>query len=695
MNKRAAATLMSLLVALGLLVAVESASSGANVPSRITVASKHRVVVSAAVRQLSAGGQHGCAVLSTGRLSCWGDGTYGQLDGPSGSARATPVAAGGSTTWTQVSAGGSHTCGVTSSHRVRCWGLNHFGALGNGKTKATSARVKVKKGKHYASVAAGWFQTCGIRLDHSMRCWGDNRAGELGTGDSKRYAKPQRVKGGQGWAQVATGGWNTCGVKLDGSLWCWGGNQWGQLGNGTYTGANHPVRVGVRSDWAQVASTWSHTCAVTRGGETWCWGNNNESQLGNGGRTSSAVPVRVATSARARQVAVGEGTSCLLDTAGRVLCWGYNGYGQIGDRSTLVHPVPVVRSTGVTAISAGWLYTCDLRSGGSVTCYGDNETGQLGNGTVSDTAYPLAPGAVISARSDTDPTTGPTTGPTTDPTPPTTTSALPTPAPSPVPTAPNPTSYTMAPGAPTDFELGTFNILGNQHTTPGTDEDYRAPARLRAEWTAQAIDYLGLDVVATQEAQAQQLAWILKASHGQLASYATPDKGTRWTEAALLWRTSAFTALQTKQVWTPYITQLMPRPLVLLQNRATGRQMWVLAIHNAPWSTKAQQKKRNHAMATQVAKVQNLTAKGYPVFYIGDFNEKSKAFCTVMTKTSLRTPQGGKIGRNGVCKPPHNTRLDWLFGSNGVVWSGYEQTRTPLVANATDHFLQRAHVHLP
>ena len=67
-------------------MAVESASSGANVQTRITVAKKHRVVVSAPVRQLSAGGQHGCAVLSSGRLSCWGDGSYGQLNGPSGSA---------------------------------------------------------------------------------------------------------------------------------------------------------------------------------------------------------------------------------------------------------------------------------------------------------------------------------------------------------------------------------------------------------------------------------------------------------------------------------------------------------------------------------------------------------------------------------------------------------------------------------
>jgi len=687
-NTRVAALLTSLLVALGLLVVVEGASSGARPPARITVAATHRVATSAPVKQLSAGGQHGCAITTSSALTCWGDNTYGQLTGPKGATASTPVAVGNARNWVQVSAGGSHTCAVTANHRLQCWGLNHFGGLGNGRTKTTNKRVKVFKAKRYASVAAGWYQTCAIRMNHRMTCWGENRNGELGTGNHKRAVKPQQVKGKQGWSQVAVGGWNTCGVKLDGSLWCWGGNQWGQLGIGSYSDAAKPVRVGTRTDWSQVSATWSHTCAITRGGQVWCWGNNNESQLGNGTQTASTVPVQVATTAVTAQVAVGEGTSCLLDSTGRVLCWGYNGYGQIGDASTLVHTTPVVRSTGVSAISAGWLYTCDLKTGGAVTCYGDNETGQLGNGTLTDTAYPLAPGAVIGARTlGRDETT-----PASDPSASTTPVADPTPTVSPTP---DPTSYTLAPGAATDFRLSTFNLLGNQHTLPGTDEDYRAPSRIRAEWTAQALDLLGLDVVGTQEAQAQQLGWILKATHGEFTSYATPEQGNRWTEAALLWRTSAFTAIRTQHFNAPYLQVAMPRPLVLLQSRATGRQMWVMDVHNAPWKSKAQQKKRDAAMKIEVAKVQRYTKNGVAFFFVGDFNEKAKAFCTVLANTSLRSPQHGRIMRGGVCKPPVNQRIDWLFGSNGVTWSNYAQTRTPLVANATDHWVQVASVHLP
>ena len=681
MNTRAAALLTTLVVALGILVAVGGSSSGAHPPQQVALAAKHRVIT-APVRQLSAGGQHGCAIGSSGALTCWGDGSFGQLTGPTRGATATPIAVGGAHNWAQVSAGGSHTCGITLSHRLQCWGLNRFGDLGNGRTKATSKRVRVFQGRHYASVAAGFYQTCGIRLNHTMYCWGDNRYGELGTGNHTRFARPHKVKGRQGWAQVTAGGWNTCGIKLDGSLWCWGGNQWGQVGNGSTSSVDHPVRIGTTT-FAQVSASWSHTCAVTRTGQVWCWGNNNQYQLGNGTRTSSSVPVHVATTATARQVGVGEGTSCLLDTGGRVLCWGYNGYGQIGDASTMIHPRPVVRSTGVSAISAGWLYTCDLRAAGTVTCYGDNETGQLGNGTLTDTAYPTARvAAPRTAARDELPV---------DPTP---TTTAPTPTPTTVPT-PDPTSYTMTPGAPTDFRLATFNVLGNEHTLPGTDEDYRAPARIRAEWTAQALDLLDLDVVGTQEAQAQQLAWILKATHGEFTAYSAPEQGNRFTEASLLWRTSAFTAVETRHVVTPYIKVPMPRPLVKLQSRATGRQLWVMDIHNAPWKSRPQQRKRTQGVTAQIKKLQRLTKQGYPVYYLGDFNEKARAFCQVIENSSLRSPQGGRITRAGVCKAPRGQRVDWIFGSNGTTWSGYQQTRTPLVANATDHWVQTVSVHVP
>jgi alpha-tubulin suppressor-like RCC1 family protein/endonuclease/exonuclease/phosphatase family metal-dependent hydrolase len=688
-NARAAALLTTLVVALGFLVAFQTSSSGAKAPRRVAVAAHHRVAVPSPVTQLSAGGQHGCAISTAHTLSCWGDDTYGQLSGPVRGAATTPLAVGAARNWAQVSAGGSHTCGVTTRHRVLCWGLNRFGGLGNGKTKATSARVKVAHGTRYASVAAGWFQTCGIRTSHVMFCWGDNRSGELGNGGHATAKRPHKVAGRQGWSQVSTGGWSTCGIKLDGSLWCWGGNQWGQLGIGSTSNTSRPARVGSRSDWSAVSASWSHTCAITRGGEAWCWGNNTQGQLGNGTRTASTVPVRVATSAVARQIAAGEGTSCLLDASGRVLCWGDNGYGQVGDAHALTHAVPVVRSTGVKAISAGWLDTCDLKSGGAVVCYGNNEYGQLGNGTYTDTAYQTAPRAAARdavASTTASPNSTATDLPTVLPT------ALPTPTTTPTPA---PTSYTMSPGAATSLRIGTFNVLGNEHTVPGSDEDYRAPARLRAEWTAQALDVLGLDVVGTQEAQAQQLGWILKATHGEFASYGTPDQGNRWTEAALLWRTSAFTAVQTKRLITPYLKVPMPRPLVLLQSRTTGRQMWVLDVHNAPWKSRAQQRKRTQGVTAQVTKLQRLTKQGYPVFYLGDFNEKSRAFCQVIENTSLRSPQGGRVTRAGVCKPPRNQRVDWIFGSNGTAWSGYEQTRTPLVGNATDHWVQLASAYLP
>jgi len=37
----------------------------------------------------------------------------------------------------QISANGDHTCAVLDNHRVKCWGGNQFGKLGFGEKSAT------------------------------------------------------------------------------------------------------------------------------------------------------------------------------------------------------------------------------------------------------------------------------------------------------------------------------------------------------------------------------------------------------------------------------------------------------------------------------------------------------------------------------------------------------------------------------
>ncbi|HEX8437802.1 RTX toxin [Archangium sp.] len=86
------------------------------------------------VLQVAAGKTHTCALLGTGDIKCWGNGANGRLGYGSTSSRLKPSTAvdlDGSSAY-QVTAGGSHTCALLSTGAARCWGENGSGQLGYG-----------------------------------------------------------------------------------------------------------------------------------------------------------------------------------------------------------------------------------------------------------------------------------------------------------------------------------------------------------------------------------------------------------------------------------------------------------------------------------------------------------------------------------------------------------------------------------
>ena len=155
------------------------------------------VQVWAATPMVSAGSFHGCAVLSSGAVQCWGGNTYGQLGNGSTTSSTSPVSVAGISNAKSVSAGRGHSCAVLSSGAVQCWGYNLFGQLGNGSTTNSTSPVSVAGISNATSVSAGTSHSCAVLSSGAVQCWGSDEAGQRGTGRAFNYA-PGAVVGTNG-----------------------------------------------------------------------------------------------------------------------------------------------------------------------------------------------------------------------------------------------------------------------------------------------------------------------------------------------------------------------------------------------------------------------------------------------------------------------------------------------------------------
>ncbi len=601
----------------------------------------------ATVETLSAGGEHGCRLPGNGSLVCWGRDQYGQLgDGTVGPDVTAPQPVKGGNRWRAVSAGGASTCGIKNSGKLFCWGVNHRGQVGDGTTKVRAKPVVVAKDKKWKSVNASWFNTCAITSQSKLYCWGDNATGQLGKSGIKSSAKPLKLPG-RDWATVSVGSRFVCGTKTDGSLWCWGGNLFGQLGLGTFSGKPKPTRVGTSNNWVEASTSWSHACALATTGAVYCWGRNTYGALGNGNVTTTGNPQLVLGNRKAIDITTYEGGSCLLDNAGQVWCWGNNAYGLIGDGSKPFTAEPEAGPTGMSQIEGGWRHVCGLTASGA-TCWGANDRAQLGNGTLTS-------------------------------------------SPSPIEVEPLPPAD---PAGATDFRIATVNALGNGHTRPYAGDDSFGPATTRMGWMADQLDASAIDIMGLQEPNSDQMFHFLKAARGTWDVYPRPESGDDAVEASLAWRTSVWEAVEKSTLTTQFISKELPRPVVKLRHRVTGKEIWVMNVHNAPWEY---QFKRDKATNVQIDMINQLRATGLPVFFIGDMNEKRTLLCKVLSKTDLVSPFGGAYDpATGKCtNPPSRMRVDWIFGSPDAAYSNFEYTRPPLLSIVTDHNMALVDVRLP
>ena len=154
------------------------------------------------VTQVGLGTATSCARRASGRAVCWGSGSGGSLgDGTDDdSLRPTVVAdTAGDDDLLDVGAvnfGETHGCALLASRQMRCWGNNLQGQLGNGTEDesffpvVTLNPVGTAALRNVAQFDTGSSITCAALLNGQARCWGEGNSGQLGNGDLEERHLP-------------------------------------------------------------------------------------------------------------------------------------------------------------------------------------------------------------------------------------------------------------------------------------------------------------------------------------------------------------------------------------------------------------------------------------------------------------------------------------------------------------------------
>ncbi|GEM_PF-6280989 len=373
---------------------------------------------------LSAGGDHACAVDENYETWCWGINKNKKVDvrENTSSVFSTPHDTG--LRFYQIYSGLDYNCGIRSQGAVYCWGLNKYGQLGNGEfgngvtTGDPDYHDYVDTPVHLITPSpqdsgwniispGGWF-ACGIH-ENKLYCWGNNDHGQLGNNSTigTNSSVPIIVDNpdGAGWTDVAAGGYHGCGIDENGNLWCWGYGYYGQLGSGVsiyHTNIPQEVVHPYGLKWVKVSAAYLSTCAIDEMGQVFCWGDNTNGELGTGISNNSSTPLPLQTLSDAEVIDLSTGAGargmCAVTENYDLYCWGNNPYGETnalttGKKFTPVEISPTGQDSewyfaiaGEAFDNGNSAFTCGISDDG-VFCWGSNIFHQLGMDNIISTFH--------------------------------------------------------------------------------------------------------------------------------------------------------------------------------------------------------------------------------------------------------------------------------------------------------------------
>ncbi len=386
-------------------------------------------------KQLVAGANHFCALMSDGTVRCWGDDEYGALGGgfppkvpkgpsPNGGADAATTLVAELTDVTQISAGQRTTCARRGDGSVYCWGENSQGQLGLDDVRAQwdydrhplASPVAIRDSA--VRVDVGPQVACAMLSTGKVACWGNNDHLQL----ARSKAEPMPALGPDfaeldpfALSRISIGSATTFGITTAGDLVNWGDiagrdgllgarmtsispdpapNAIPNLSNVTSMAAAVTKYGGGGGGWPPKPPTrLSHACALADG-EVYCWGRSSVGALCTGLTDEELLPTPAPIKGKAwpQQLAVGDDVTCARMTDGSIQCCGGADKGRLGTGqtepfSTFFTPIASFKSHAVQVATSDFA-VCALVKDGTVECWGSNEYGELATGERDDDPHP-------------------------------------------------------------------------------------------------------------------------------------------------------------------------------------------------------------------------------------------------------------------------------------------------------------------
>ncbi len=335
-------------------------------------------VSSLAIRESQYAYPYKCALMQDGKVKCWGYNGYGQLGVGDRTLRSKATTVSNIDDAIDLKVGGhssgGFTCALLSDGKVKCWGYNGRGQLGDGTTtyKTTPVYVQDEDGGDLTNVKAielaqdDYGLACAILDNGAVKCWGYNGRGQLGVGDRKKRTTPTQVldidgsdssKKAEKLEIIGSGSYTSvCALLENKEIKCWGYNYRGRLGVGDENLRTVPTNV-IGIDNAKDIEGWGYGhygyyCAILQDNSVRCWGYNYYGNLGHGqargaGNYMETSPVEPSlfTTDDVKKIILGGQSyrqyTCALMQDGKVKCWGYNHYGTLGTSDTAHSYVPI------------------------------------------------------------------------------------------------------------------------------------------------------------------------------------------------------------------------------------------------------------------------------------------------------------------------------------------------------------------